>query len=84
MVSARAKLGSNGRIVIPAHFRKSLGLSENDNIVMVLEDDAVRLMSVRAAVARAQKLFARCKKPGKSMVGELIAERGREAKREQK
>lgn len=86
MTSAHTKLGVNGRVVIPVEFRRSLGLSENDDVVLVLEEDSVRLMSVRSAVARVQRLFAPHRKPkrGKSMVDELIAGRRAEAKREQR
>ena len=66
--------------MIPAAFRKALGLREGDELVLRLEDDAVRIVSLGRAVERAQAIVARYAR-GRRLSDELIAERRREAKR---
>jgi AbrB family looped-hinge helix DNA binding protein len=38
---ARTRLNENGRLVIPASFRKALGINSGDEVVLRLEDDEV-------------------------------------------
>lgn len=76
------RMGDNGRIVIPASYRKALGLSPGDEIVLRLADGEVRLMSRATAVKRAQELVRRYSPEGRSVVDELIAERRAEAARD--
>lgn len=85
MQNIHVKIGQNGRVVIPAEFRRSLGISEGDEMVLILEADGIRLMTLRAAIAHAQRVFAPLKaRAGKSAVDELIADRRAEAKREER
>jgi AbrB family looped-hinge helix DNA binding protein len=76
------KIGEGGRVVIPAEFRKQLGVRTGDEIVMVLEQGSVRLLTPREAVRRAQALVRRYVPEGVSLVEELIRERRQEAERE--
>lgn len=83
MQSVHVKLGQNGRVVIPAEYRRVLGVKEGEEMVMVLDDQSIRLMTVQASVAHAREVFKKLRgKPGQSVVDEFIAERRAEAKRE--
>jgi AbrB family looped-hinge helix DNA binding protein len=78
----RLKVNENGRVVIPAAYRKHLGINPGDEVILRLEDDEVRITTIRARIKRAQRHARRYVKPGVSLVDELIAERREAAKRE--
>jgi bifunctional DNA-binding transcriptional regulator/antitoxin component of YhaV-PrlF toxin-antitoxin module len=65
--------------VIPAAFRKALGLKTGDEVLLVLEDGELRVVSPRQAVARAQNLVRRYVPRERSLSEELIQERREEA-----
>lgn len=77
-----AKMGADGRVLIPADYRRVLGLGEGVDIVMAWEGDSLRLMSRDSAIRRAQAEIAKYVPTSVSLVDELIAERRREAERE--
>lgn len=70
-----------GRLVIPAAYRKALGLKPGDEVLLVLEDGEIRVVSTRQAIARAQTLLRRYVPKGRSLSEELIQERREEAAR---
>jgi len=70
-----------GRLVIPAAYRKALGLKPGDEVLLVLEDGEIRVVSTRQAIARAQTLLRRYVPEGRSLSEELIQERREEAAR---
>lgn len=76
----RLRINENGRVVIPASFRKALGINAGDEVLLRLEDDELRITTLKRRLARAQRLVRKHVKPGTSLVRELIAER-REAAR---
>jgi antitoxin PrlF len=76
----RMRVNENGRIVIPANFRKALGIEPGDEVVLSIEDDELRISTVESRVRRAQSMLRQYLKPGKPLSEELIAER-REAAR---
>ncbi len=78
----RARVNENGRVVIPASFRKSLGIEAGDELVLRIEDDELRISTLKRRVQRAQRLVRRHIKEGTSLVSDLIAERREAAKRE--
>jgi AbrB family looped-hinge helix DNA binding protein len=82
MEEARSRVNENGRVVIPAAFRKALGIQAGDEIVMRIEDDELRLSTQQRRIRNAQRRAAQYLKPGTSLVGELLAERRRAAKHE--
>ena len=79
---ARMKINENGRVVIPAAFRKALGIRAGDVIVLRIEDDELRMTTMRKNIERAQRMVRKYVKPGVSLVDELIADRRREARNE--
>jgi len=78
----RLKMSQNGRIVIPADFRKALGVAEGGEIILRWEDDELRISTMKKNIERAQRHVRQYVKPGVSLVDELIADRRREAARE--
>jgi AbrB family looped-hinge helix DNA binding protein len=79
---ARTRVNQNGRVVIPASFRKALGINVGDEVVVRIEDDELRISTLKRRVERAQRLVRSHVKPGTSLADELIAERREAAKRE--
>jgi AbrB family looped-hinge helix DNA binding protein len=79
---ARARINENGRIVIPASFRKALGINAGDEVVLRLDDDELRITTIKQRIERAQRHARKYLKPGTSLVDELIAEGREAAKRE--
>src|SRR3954463_1788077 len=79
MQATRAKIASGGRIVIPAEYRKALGLHEGDTVTMRLEAGEIRVYSFEEGLRRAQALVREFVPEGVSLVDELVAERRREA-----
>ncbi len=78
----RTRLAEGGRIVLPAPYRRALGLHVGDEVILRLEDGEVRLLTIERAVQSAQELIRRYVPRGRSLVDELIAERRAEAARE--
>jgi len=77
----KTTIREGGRLVIPAAYRKALGLKPGDEVLLSLEDGEIRVVSTRQAVARAQNLIRRYIPKGRSLSEELIKERREEAAR---
>ena len=81
--SIRTRVGDGGRLVIPAEFRRELGLTPGAPVVITeMEDGDLRVSTSLARLRRAQDLLRRYVAPGDSLVDELLAERRAEAARE--
>ena len=78
----RPRVNENGRVVIPASFRKALGINVGDEVVLRIEDNELRITTLKRRIERAQRLVGRHVKPGTSLVDELIAERHEAARNE--
>ena len=78
----RARINQNGRVVIPAPYRKALGLKAGDEVILRMEDDELRITTMKRRIERAQRRIRQYVKPGVSLADELIAERREAAKRE--
>ncbi|MGH2457668.1 MAG: AbrB/MazE/SpoVT family DNA-binding domain-containing protein [Chloroflexota bacterium] len=79
--TARVRVGPQGRIVIPAALRHSLGIDVGDTLVARSENGRLVLEKPEAIMARIWEMF-RDLPPGVSLADELIAERRAEAMRE--
>ncbi len=82
MAAVKTRLGKGGRVVIPADYRKRLGIEPGDEIIVSFKDGEIKITTVREAVRRAQEIVRRYVPEGVSLVDELIQERRREAARE--
>lgn len=78
----RMRVNENGRVVIPASYRKALGIKAGDEVILRMEDDELRITTMKRRLERAQRRIRQYVKPGVSLVDELIAERREAAKRE--
>ncbi len=78
----RTRVSQNGRIVIRASYRKALGIKAGDEAILRMEDDELRITTMKCRIERAQRLIRKYVKPGVSLADELIAERREAAKRE--
>ena len=77
-------VGDRGRLVLPAALRALLHISRNDRVVLTLErDGSVRLSASRDKIDSAMGMYARLAH-GRDPVAELIRERRRAARAENK
>ena len=82
MSEVRTKIGPGGRVVIPARFRKRIGVDVGDEVVLVLDGESVRLLTPRQAVKQAQAIVRRYIPAADRLADELIEDRRREATRD--
>jgi len=78
----RIRVNENGRVVIPASYRKALGIKAGDEVILRMEDDELRITTMKRRLERARRRIRQYVKPGVSLADELIAERREAAKRE--
>ena len=78
----RTKVAEGGRIVIPAAYRKALGIKTGDEVLLKLDGDSLRIYSRAQAVRLAQKIVRKYVPEGVSLVDELLQERRQEAANE--
>jgi AbrB family looped-hinge helix DNA binding protein len=76
------RMSKEGRILIPAELRKSLGLATDEPLSVYEKDGELRIVSQVQALRGMQQRLAKYKRPGESVVDELIRERREEAARE--
>ena len=82
MEQSLVKVDRQGRVVIPVEYRRALGVCEGEEVVMQLDDGALRILTRAQAIRRAQEILAPYLAGKPSPVDELIAERRAEAARE--
>lgn len=82
MAEVRLRVNENGRLVLPAAFRKALDIRPGDQVVARLEGDEVRITTLARRIERVQRHVRQYVKPGISLAGELIAERREAARHE--
>ena len=76
-------VGDRGRVVLPADVRSALGLVAGSRMLLSTErDGSLRLRPYRSVADQGRGLLAGLAPGGESMVDELLAERRREATRE--
>lgn len=78
----RMRVSQNGRIVIPASFRKTLGIKAGDEVLLRLQDHELRITTQQRRIQQAQRRARRYVKPSISLVDELLAERREAARNE--
>ena len=79
MTEIKTILGKGGRVVIPAQYRKALGIRPGDELILVLEEGEVRLLTLERAIKRAQDLVRSYIPEGRILTKELLQERREEA-----
>ena len=78
----RVTIDEAGRLVVPARFRKALGIRGRQQLVVGLEGDTIRLRTPSAALARLQAIARQKRRGSESVVDEFILERRAEAARD--
>jgi len=76
-----ARIDTSGRLVIPAQIRKDLGLTAGTAVTLRVADGELRVVAKAEAIRAAQARVRRYVKSGRSLAGELIAERRAEWRR---
>jgi AbrB family looped-hinge helix DNA binding protein len=85
MPSRHVRIAAGGRVVIPAEYRKALGVEVGDHVVIELKGDELRLRSRQAAIKKVQAMVRKhIPDESRSLADELIAERRQEAAREER
>ena len=82
MTDVRLRVNENGRVSLPAAFRKALNIRPGDSVLARLEGDEVRITTLKHRIERAQRHVRKFVKPGRSLADELIAERREAARHE--
>jgi AbrB family looped-hinge helix DNA binding protein len=76
-------VSDRGRLVLPAEVREKLKIQDGDPVALTLhEDGLVTLQTREVALQRFTGMFKHLAKPGRLASDELIAERRREARME--
>jgi AbrB family looped-hinge helix DNA binding protein len=79
MASQAVKIIDGGKLIIPAAFRRKLGIDTGDTVVLEMEEDGLHVRSLSSAVRRAQEIVREFVPEEVSLADELIAERRVEA-----
>ncbi|SNS37487.1 looped-hinge helix DNA binding domain-containing protein, AbrB family [Granulicella rosea] len=79
----KAQVSANGRIVIPATYRRAMGLKGGEILTMSLDDEGLHIQTMRQALLKSQAIVRKYVDPSRSLSDELIAERRLEFQREQ-
>ena len=77
------KVGPAGRLVIPAKFRKALGIKEDMEVLVELAGNQLHILTWKESLRRIQEELNRNVPEGVSIVDELIAERRQEFRMEE-
>ncbi|HEY4904915.1 MAG TPA: AbrB/MazE/SpoVT family DNA-binding domain-containing protein [Candidatus Sulfotelmatobacter sp.] len=79
---SHTRINENGRLVIPASFRRALGIVSGDTVVLRLDKGELKITTLRQRLKRAQEIVRKHVPSSVSLVDELIAERREAARRE--
>ena len=82
VMSATTRLGPGGRVVIPADIREAMGMKQGDALLVSLENNELRLVTLAASVRELQAITNKYHRKGVSLVDEFIAEKRAEQARE--
>jgi bifunctional DNA-binding transcriptional regulator/antitoxin component of YhaV-PrlF toxin-antitoxin module len=64
--------------VIPVDYRKALGVDTGDELVVILEENSLRVLTPKEGIRRAQALVRSYIPKGRSLSDELVADRRKE------
>lgn len=73
-----ATIGKSGRLVIPAKFRKKLGLKEGEGVMIAMKEGHIEISPIDVSIKEAQRRVAKYLKPGDDLVEMLFEERKEE------
>jgi AbrB family looped-hinge helix DNA binding protein len=73
--STKLRVGPAGRVVIPAEIRSALNIKEGDVLLARLAGEELRLVTLDAAIGRAQAFVRHWVPEGTTLVDEFLGER---------
>lgn len=82
MDSRSTKLAEGGKLVIPASYRREMGIEVGDTLMLSMVDGELRVRSRDAVISQIQAMVREFVPEGVSMVDEFIADRRAEAAKE--
>ncbi len=82
MDSRSTKLAEGGKLVIPASYRREMGIEVGDTLMLSMVDGELRVRSRDAVISQIQAMVRQFVPEGVSMVDEFIADRRAEAAKE--
>jgi len=82
MSSQSVKIIDGGKLIIPAAFRRKLGIETGDTVVVELGEDGLHVRSLSSAVRRAQEIVREFVPDEVDLAEELIEDRRAEAEHE--
>ena len=71
-----------GKLVIPAAFRREMGITPGDTVIVEMDEGELRVRSLSSAIRRVQERMRELNPEGRLLSEELIADRRAEADRE--
>ena len=83
METETTQMSENGRLVIPAASRRAANIKPREILTVRVDEEGIHLQTRAQAIKRAQAIVRKYVPEGVSLVDDLIAERRKEAKREQ-
>ena len=79
----RSRVDRNGRILLPAEARRTLGLASGDSVVLEpLAEGGFSLKSVAQVVLEVQRAVREAGPPTRNVVNDFLSERRAEARRD--
>ena len=82
MAAVRVKMGTNGRLVVPADLRKEMGLTDGKSVLLDIFNGELRVRPMEDVVKHAQERLRTFLDGKTSLSKELMADRRAEAGRE--
>ncbi len=82
MAARSVKIINGGKLVIPAQFRREMGIGAGDTVVVEMTQGELRIRSLSSAIKKAQAIVREFVPDHVNLVDELIADRKAEADRE--
>lgn len=82
MAAVRGRLVEGGRIIVPAAYRRAMGLTKGDTVLMELRGEELLVRPAKSALRRVQERLRPYASATESIVDELIADRRAEAARD--
>jgi len=82
MTAIKLKIGVNGRLIIPARFRRQAGLTDGGSVLLEASKGEIRIRPIEDAIERPSKKLKTSVKGSASIADALIAERRLKAKRD--
>jgi len=76
------KIGENGRLVIPAVYRKALGIHSGDELILRIQDGELRIFQQKLALQRARQLIQHKKQGNLSATDDFLEFRKQDTSKE--